>query len=255
MTLAATDTGAGPPLVVLHGLFGSGRNWATIAKQLGAIRTVHALDLPNHGQSPWTERMGYPDMAAAVRSWMDGRGIGRAALLGHSMGGKAAMVLALTDPARVERLAVVDVAPVRYPPHLLSYVAAMRAVDLSRVTRRAEVDAHLAAVVDDPAERQFLLQNLVNADGGFRWRLNLPVLEAALPDISGFPDLPAGAAYPGPTLFIAGGRSGYVRPEHEPAIRARFPEARLVRVPGAGHWVHAEQPAAMLDALGPFLAG
>lgn len=254
MTLAASDYGAGPPLVVLHGLFGSGRNWAGIARQLAAVRSVHVLDLPNHGQSPWTDAMGYPEMAAAVAGWMDGRGLPAAALLGHSMGGKVAMMLALTQPARVERLVVVDVAPVPYPPHLLAYARAMRAVDLGRITRRAEVDAELAAVVDDTAERQFLLQNLVSGDGGLRWRLNLPVIEAALPAISGFPDLPPEAAYPGPALFIAGGLSRYLQPAHEPAIRARFPAARLVTVPNAGHWVHAERPETVLAELLPFLS-
>ena len=182
-------------------------------------------------------------------------GIGRAALLGHSMGGKVAMLTALLHPSEVDRLVIVDIAPAANPPNLLAYIRAMRAVDLRGVKRRAEVDVALAGVVPDPAERAFLLQNLVIDENAARWRLNLEAIERGFPQILGFPDLPVGAAYRGPALFVAGARSNYIQPEHEPGIRRLFPRARILRIEGAGHWVHAEQPQAFLQTVAPFLSG
>ncbi len=252
LKLAATEYGAGKPVAILHGLFGWGRNWATIAQRLAARRRVIALDLRNHGNSPWAETMTYAEMAEDVRDTLGGP----ATLIGHSMGGKAAMVAALTG-ARVghwvERLIVVDIAPVDYPAPTAE-LDAMRGLDLAAITRRSEADRLMAADIPDPAERAFLLQNLVFGDGPPHWRLNLAGIEQAMPDILGFPELPPGSTYRGPTLFIAGESSGYMRPEHEPAIRDLFPLAEIVRIPDAGHWVHAEQPEAFLAAVEKFLA-
>jgi pimeloyl-ACP methyl ester carboxylesterase len=197
--------------------------------------------------------MSYAEMAGDVAEFIRVRGLGRVALLGHSMGGKATMLLALTEPALVERIVVVDVAPADYEPVLLDYVRAMRQVDLGRVRRRADAEAGLEAVVRDPAERGFLLQNLVLEDEGARWRINLAALEAGLPAIASFPVLPSSVRYEGPALFVAGARSDYVRPEHEPAVRRLFPRAAFARIADAGHWVHAEQPKAFLDTILPFL--
>lgn len=252
--LAAVEHGEGPALAILHGLFGAGRNWAAIAQRLAAHHRVVALDLRNHGASPWADRMGYAEMAEDVRTTMHALGYRRFALIGHSMGGKAAMVLALGQGAAVERLIVVDIAPVAYPPAHLAYVRAMRTLDLGGVKRRGEADARLAPFVADAAERMFLLQNLVFEDGQAHWRLNLATIERAMPLLVGFPALPAGAAYRGPALFIAGGRSDYLRPEYEPEIRRLFPNARVARLADAGHWLHAEQPRAFLDIVEPFLA-
>jgi esterase len=254
VALAAAEQGSGPPLLILHGLFGSGRNWSSPAQRLAAAHHVFALDARNHGASPWADSMTYADMMADVMAFQAARRLGRAAVMGHSMGGKAAMLLALRHAAAVERLVVVDVAPVAYEPALADYVRAMRAADLAGVTRRAQVDAQLAGTVTSPAERAFLLQNLVFEEGRARWRLNLPVIERFMPEISGFPDI-GDVAFGGPALFIAGERSGYVRPEHRPAIERLFPSARIVRVPEAGHWLHAERPDAFLALVAPFLAG
>lgn len=251
--LAATEQGKGPPLVMLHGLFGSARNWASIAKRLAERRRVFALDMRNHGASPWADDMDYGAMAEDVCAFLDAAGLDRTALLGHSMGGKAAMLAALRHPGRIERLVVVDVAPAAYRPVLGAYVEAMQAVDLAGCTRRAEVDAQLRPAVPDPAVRQFLLQNLVAEDGRLRWRLNLDAIGRAMPAISGFPE-PPDRSYDGPALFVAGGRSDYVRPEHEATIRRLFPRATVARVEDAGHWVHAEQPDAFLRTVEPFLA-
>ena len=248
LRLAATEYGAGPSVAILHGLFGWGRNWATIAQRLAARRRVIALDLRNHGNSPWADTMSYAEMAADIRDTLGGP----ATLIGHSMGGKAAMIAALTGDW-VERLIVVDVAPIDYPAPT-DELEAMRALDLAAITRRSEADRLMAADIPDPAERAFLLQNLVFADGNPHWRLNLAGIEQAMPDIIGFPNVPPGAAYRGPTLFIAGANSGYLRPEHEPGIQRLFPSAEIIRIPDASHWVHAEQPEAFLAAVERFLA-
>ena len=253
--LEAVGYGEGPPLAILHGLFGSGRNWAGVAQRLGAHHRVLALDLRNHGASPWADTMDYAEMAEDVRRALHASGHRRFALLGHSMGGKVAMVLALAHGAEVERLVVVDIAPVAYQPRHLAYVRAMCALHLGAITRRAEADARLAPAVGDAAERAFLLQNLVLDGGEARWRLNLAAIERAMPGLVGFPALPPGAAYAGAALFAAGGRSDYLRPEHEPEIRRLFPNARIARIADAGHWLHAEEPQAFLDIVEPFLVG
>jgi esterase len=255
VALAATEQGSGSPLLILHGLFGSRRNWSTPAQRLGAAHHVFALDARNHGASPWADSMTYADMSEDVQAFAAARGLGPTAVIGHSMGGKTAMLLALKQPEAVERLVIVDVAPVTYPPALAAYVRAMRAVDLAGVSRRAEVDAQLGGAIASPAERAFLLQNLVLESGQARWRLNLPVLDRFMPEISGFPEPAAGASFAGPALFIAGEHSTYVRPEYRPAIERLFPRARIVQVPGAGHWLHAERPDAFLALVMPFLAG
>ena len=243
-----------PPLAILHGLFGAGRNWASIAQRLAAHRPVIAFDLRNHGASDWAGGMQYGDMAEDVLAMLQQRGYRRAALLGHSMGGKTSMLAALRDPDMVERLVVVDIAPVAYRPHHLGYVQAMRDLDLAGITRRGDADALLAAAVPDAAERGFLLQNLVFDGSRARWRLNLEAIEREMPVLAGFPAVPSGATYAGPALFVAGGHSDYVLPEHEPAIRRLFPNARIAQIPDAGHWVHAERPQAFLDLVEPFLS-
>lgn len=256
--LTAVDYGAeqpvsAPVLAVLHGLFGSARNWDSICRRLSAHRRVFAFDLRNHGTSDWADSMDYAALAADVRAALNGRGHRRYALLGHSMGGKAAMAAALGHPGEVERLIVVDIAPVSYPLHHLGLVQAMRRLDLSGITRRSEADARLAPAVPDTAERAFLLQNLVFEGGHARWRLNLAAIERDMSGLAGFPEFDPGLAYPGPTLFVAGGRSDYVLPEYEPAIRRLFPKSEIRRIEDAGHWVHAEQPDVFVATVEEFL--
>jgi esterase len=256
LDLAVTEHGSGgPPLLVLHGVFGAARNWSSVARRLAGTHHVLALDARNHGASPWAETMLYAEMVEDVARLRRARGLGRVTLLGHSMGGKTAMLDALEHPGEVERLVVVDVAPAAYPPVLAAYARALRAVDLTGVTRRSEIDARLACMIADPGDRAFLLQNLVLDDDGARWRLNLPVIERFMPEISGFPETAAGRLYPGPTLFIGGAASSYIRPEHRPTIERLFPNAGIVHIPDAGHWVHAERPRQFIEAVTPFLAG
>ena len=252
--LAASEAGTGSPVIILHGLFGSGTNWRSIAQQLQKRHRVLTVDLRNHGASPWADEMSYAAMAGDVRALAERKGLERVSVIGHSMGGKTAMMLALDAPELVDRLVVVDVAPAVYPPSLRAYVRAMRGLPLSQLKRRAEADEALGATIPDPAIRAFLLQNLVpEPNGNVRWRLNLDVIERTMAVIEGWPDLTADRVYPGPVLFVAGGRSGYIRPEHQPVITQHFPNARLVTVERAGHWVHAEEPAAFLATVGPFL--
>jgi pimeloyl-ACP methyl ester carboxylesterase len=251
--LVATEQGSGPPLLILHGLFGSATNWTGIARRLAAGRRVFALDLRNHGRSPWSDAVGYAAQAEDLDRFIRRHEIAPATLLGHSMGGKTAMALALREPDLVARLIVVDVAPAAYPPVLGAYAEAMRAIDPRRLARRAEADALLAERIPEAPIRSFLLQNLVAGPEGLGWRLNLDALAAGMAEISGFPALPPAARYDGPTLFIRGERSDYVEARHEPAIRERFPRAEIVTIAGAGHWVHAERPDAFLEAVERFL--
>ena len=235
----ATTTTAAPPLVIAHGLYGSGRNWGVIARRLADRRDVVTVDMRNHGFSPRFATQTYPDMAADLAEVIISLG-GQADLLGHSMGGKAAMLLALTRPALVRRLVVADIAPVAYTHDQTRHVRAMRGLDLATITTRADADSALAATVNDPALRAFFLQSLDLREKPPVWRLNLDVLEAEMPKIIGWPTVTG--HFDGPTLFLTGAESSYVLPEHRDTIRTLFPKARFAEIPGAGHWLHAEKP-------------
>lgn len=228
-----------PVLLVLHGLYGQQGNWATHARELSTDFTVYALDARNHGQSPWADSMTLPEMAQDVLDTMAALGLERVQLLGHSMGGKTAMLLALLQPARVQSLLVVDIVPVAYPRGDVQVLQGLQALDLPQIRSRSEADAQLAQHVATPAVRDFLLTNLVKSPEGFRWRFNLPVLVRSFGEIIGWPQTPG--RYEGPVLFIRGANSDYVLPEHQAATQALFPQARLKTIQGAGHWVHSEK--------------
>lgn len=243
------DTGR--PLVILHGLLGSARNWTALAKQLGDSARVFALDLRNHGRSPWAEAMSFNAMAGDVAAFIERHELRPATVIGHSLGGKVAMRLALSHPSLVDRLVVVDVAPVAYRHSFAGYIEALRRIDLSALRRRTEADQALEQAIPEPGIRSFLLQNLVQSDAGFSWRINLAALADNMSELMGFPVEPA-AAYRGPTLFLAGGRSDYIGPEHEALIGRLFPQARHAVIEDAGHWVHAERPAEFIAQLQAF---
>ena len=240
-----------PPLVIAHGLYGSARNWGVIARRLADIRDVVAVDMRNHGDSPRFPTQGYPEMAADLAEVI--RSVGAPVdLLGHSMGGKAAMQLALTSGALIRRLVLADIAPVAYDHDQSRHVQAMRGLDLAGVSTRAEADRRLAATVDDPALRAFFLQSLdMKAPGGPRWKLNLDVLEAEMSKITGWPGTTG--RFERPALFLTGAQSRYVRPEHRATIRALFPKARFAKLPDAGHWLHAEKPREFEETVRVFL--
>ncbi|GAB4304653.1 MAG: alpha/beta fold hydrolase [Roseovarius sp.] len=241
------DTGR-PPLLIAHGLFGSGRNWGVIARRLADRGRVVAVDMRNHGRSPWHATHSYPELAADLAEVIAHLG-GPADVVGHSMGGKAAMVLALSRPELVRRLIVADIAPVAYGHSQSQHIAAMRALDLDAIARRSEAREQLAARVADPQLAAFFVQSLDIAK--HRWMLNLDTLEAEMPRILGFPRIDG--RFAGPTLFLSGAASDYVRPEHRPRIRELFPNARFARIPGAGHWLHAERPRAFEAAVRAWL--
>ncbi len=255
LELSFNEYGAGPPLVVLHGLFGSKRNFSAIARRLADAFQVITVDLRNHGESPWDNRHDYPALAADVAQLIERQLGGPAAVIGHSMGGKAAMLLALTRPELVERLVVVDIPPARSRGTPIDYVHAMQAVPLAQLSRRSEVEEALATVIVDPVVRGFLVTNIASRPDGLAWIPNLDAIERQFDTILDWPTLPAGTQYPGPTLFLTGATSAFVAPAHEPVIRQLFPAARLEQIAAAGHWVHAEQPEAFLAAVRRFLKG
>ncbi len=239
---------AEPPLLIVHGLFGSARNWSVIAKRLSDVRQVLTVDMRNHGQSPWAPSQSYEDMAGDLAEVLED--VGPADVLGHSMGGKAAMVLALTRPELVTRLIVADIAPVTYRHSQSDKIAAMRAVDLDAVERRSDADAQLARHLDDPALCSFFTQSLDLKEK--RWRLNLDVLGAEMEKIIGFPEVTG--QFGKPTLFLTGGNSDYVGRDDRDTITALFPKARFIGIPGAGHWVHADKPKEFVAAVSEWLA-
>jgi pimeloyl-ACP methyl ester carboxylesterase len=228
-----------PPLLIVHGLYGSARNWGVIAKRLSDSRRVVAVDMRNHGASDWQNSHSYVDMAADLAQVIAAQG-GVMDVVGHSMGGKAAMMLALQYGERVNRLMVADIAPVSYGHSQIQFIEAMRAVDLGLVSRRSDAAEQLAAQGVDPALQSFFTQSLDVA--GRRWMLNLDVLAQEMPKILGFPRITDAVSWGGATLFLSGAQSDYVRPQHRPLIKSLFPEARFAKIPGAGHWLHAEKP-------------
>ncbi|NGM19348.1 alpha/beta fold hydrolase [Roseomonas stagni] len=253
MKLNLVATGDGPAVVLLHGLLGAAQNFGAIQKAIAAKgRRVLALDLRNHGNSPHAEGMGYATMAADVAETLQDAGAWPAAVIGHSMGGKVAMALALARPEGVERLLVADIAPVTYPtPVFTRYIAAMQAIPLREGLTRRDADAALVEAVPEPPLRAFLLQNLVFTEQPPRWRIGLGEIAAGMGEIGGWPALPG--RYEGPVLVLSGDASAYVKPEHHAAIRALFPAARFAGI-AAGHWLHAENPRAFLAAVEEFLA-
>ena len=233
------EAGDARALLIVHGLFGSARNWGAIAKRLSDRGTVICVDMRNHGESFWSDQHSYADLGADLAEVIEAEGAPMD-VLGHSMGGKASMMLALTRPDLVGRLLVADIAPVAYTHSQAHLIAAMRALALDALESRGAADAALAAHIDDPGVRAFLLQSLDLRSDPPRWRLNLDTLAAEMPRIIGWPDV--SGSHDGPTLFLSGGDSDYVLPEHRARIRAFFPAARLAKLPGAGHWLHAEAP-------------
>jgi pimeloyl-ACP methyl ester carboxylesterase len=254
---------AGSRVVFLHGLFGQGRNWMTIAKALADTHRVTLVDLPNHGRSAWTEHVDYLDMAGQVAAMLEADG--PATVVGHSMGGKVAMVLAITRPELVERLVVADMSPVDYGLEMeatggvLGYARILLDLDLARVHRREDADRLLAGPVPSTTIRSFLLQNLRRDDtagrNGWRWAANLEAIVRDGEALSAWPDgaLAGRPPYAGRVLWLAGERSGYVQPAYDEAMRRWFPHYRKVTIKGAGHWLHSEKPDIFVAALRRFL--
>lgn len=250
-----SERGNGPPLVILHGLYGSASNWSRHARWLAEHYRVITPDLRNHGDSPHALPMDYPAMAADLERLLDDCGCESATVLGHSMGGKAAMALALQAPQRVQALVVVDIAPVDYGTHNNEHVSileAMAAVDLEQVTSRRDVDAALADAVPTTMVRQFLLTNLQRGDHGWQWRIPVRDLLSSLPDLMDFPF--ADVRYNGPTLFLRGAESAHQDDRHAGAVARFFPSAEQATIANAGHWLHVEQADTFAATLKEWLA-
>ncbi|TBN43715.1 alpha/beta fold hydrolase [Paracoccus subflavus] len=242
----------GVPILMAHGLFGQARNLGALARRLSESRRVVVVDMRNHGDSFHDPDHGYPALAGDLADAIAGLG-GRADVVGHSMGGKAAMALALTHPRMVRKLAVMDIAPLSYKHSQIGLIVAMESLDLSAIDRRSAADAALARHVDDPGIRAFLLQSLDLKSDPAAWRMNLCALRDQMDRLVGWPDdLPKGS-FDGPMLEIAGERSDYVSEAGQAALREHFPQARVVRVKGAGHWLHADAPQAVAQILVGFL--
>ncbi|WP_111411895.1 alpha/beta fold hydrolase [Billgrantia lactosivorans] len=247
------DTGGeGPPLIVVHGLLGSADNWRSHVKQWQARRRVVAVDLRNHGRSPHAEGMSYREMAGDLLALMDRLQITRAHLLGHSMGGKIVITLARLAPERVVSLIVADIAPQAYGHGHDAIFAGLRHLQRGKPTNRREADALLSEHVEERGVRLFLATNLERGDNGaLRLRIGLDQIEAGYRDIM---QAPAGeGAFEGPTLVLRGGKSHYVPDSALPNLREVLPNARLVTLEEAGHWLHAEQPEAFQSAVEEFL--
>jgi esterase len=244
--------GNGPPVIRLHGLFGTARNLGVVARGLSAQARVISLDLRNHGDSPHDPDMDYTIMAADVAETMAAAGIASAHIAGHSMGGKVAMMLALTQPDRVEKLVVMDIAPIRYAHDYDGYAEAMKQIPLDNHVNRRQANEILSSSIPDPNLRIFLLSNLVLGPNP-HWRFGLDEIGGAMPHILDW-NLPSGTApYTGPALFLRGGNSHYVTPESTAPIKALFPAAKIQTIENAAHWLHAEQPKAVVAALQEFL--
>lgn len=240
-------------MVLLHGLFGSGSNLGVLARSLRESCTVYSPDLPNHGRSAWLPDPDLPCLADSVARWMDAEGLSQVHLVGHSLGGKVAMQLALQDPARVLSLVVADISPVVYPASHDGVFAALAAVAGARCAHREDAARLMAVHLEDERVIQFLLTSLQrNAEGVLDWRFDREGLESAYSQLLAAPG--AAANYPGPVLFIAGGESDYIRQEHWPVITRLFPQASFKAIAGSGHWLHAEKPELFNSIVKRFLA-
>ena len=238
-----------PGLLIAHGLYGSARNWGVIAKRLSDDRQVVAVDMRNHGQSDWKKTHSYHDLADDMAEVLTHLG-GPFDVMGHSMGGKASMLLAIDQPQLVNRLIVADIAPIGYSHTQAQHIEAMRSVDLSRVEKRSDASELLVPLVEDLQLVSFFLQSLDVKNR--RWILNLDVLEKEMARIIGFPDI--AGQYDGRTLFLSGAASDYVKREHRPEIKRLFPHAQFAKIPGAEHWLHAQKPREFEAAVRTWLA-
>jgi len=254
VTLAAQETGAGPPVVILHGLFGSKRNWQSVARKLAGEFRVFSVDLRNHGDSPHRPDMNYASMAADIGLFLEQSNIRDAALIGHSMGGKAAMTYALHAPVAIRRLVIVDIAPRAYRNEYGEMLRAMNALDLATLKRRRDADEALATVIPAHEVRMFILQNLRFGDGAPKWRINLPAISDAIDDIVGAIPITRDARFERPMHVIRGEHSDRVGQADLAMLAPLFPRLGLSTITSAGHWPHSENPTEFLGELTTILS-
>lgn len=245
------QTGQGADVILIHGLFGSLDNLGMVAKGLKDHYRVTSVDVRNHGQSFHENTMSYDELAQDVINTMDNLAIESAHILGHSMGGKIAMQLAVNHSVRIEKLMVADIAPVAYPPHHQKIIEGLLAINLDQVTSRKDADQQLAQYVDDQGVRQFLLRNIGQTDGKFHFKCNLNNIANCYPQVMS--GMLLEQSFNGDTLFIKGGNSDYIKAEHRTVIQTLFPNSRAKIIQNTGHWLHAEKPTAFNKIINDFL--
>lgn len=247
MKLHYREMGEGQPFVILHGLFGFSDNWQTHAKKLAEYYRVILVDQRNHGHSDWSNDFSYELMAEDLHELCVDLKLEKIILMGHSMGGKTAMLFAQHYPDVIDKLIVVDMGIKRYPMHHQQILAGLNEIDLSQINVRSEVDEILKNYIDSVGIRQFLLKNIYwKEKGKLAWRMNIPVLEREMDAI--LTSLNIEDCFI-PTLFIRGELSNYILDEDIESIENSFPDSELVTIPGAGHWVHAEAPELFLESV------
>lgn len=250
MKLYSQILGEGEPLIIMHGVFGMSDNWQTLGRKWSENYEVHLLDMRNHGRSPHSEDFSYELMSDDLVEYMDSHNIEKARILGHSMGGKVAMLFSVFNPERTERLVVADIAPKPYKPHHQQILDALQNLDLQNIESRAEASEQFA--IKEEGTRQFLLKSLYWKDKGqLAWRFNVPVIAREIVNVG--EGLAGQAIYYGPTLFVRGGNSWYIKDDDMDEIAIHFPEARLETIDGAGHWLHAEKPREFFSVVDAFL--
>jgi esterase len=248
-------SGSGMPVVILHGLFGSARNWQTIARRLATDYSVITVDLRNHGSSPHVARMDYVALGADLSKLLETLDLRDVSLIGHSMGGKTAMTLVLREPDRIARLIVVDIGPGAYANEYDEMLDAMTNLDLDTITSRGDADSRLAPAIPDKDIRLFILHSLrFNGDVPPTWRFNLATIRNGIGDLIGAIPCAETARFDRPAYFIGGENSTRIRDGDLAAIGRHFPTARMVTISNAGHWPHAENPQEFLTKLRRVLA-
>lgn len=246
-TIYASTSGQGPDVLLLHGLFGQGSNLRAIGRAFEGEFRVHCLDLPDHGRSVWLDKASLSHYAQAIVLWMSELGIASAHVVGHSLGGKVAMQLALSRAPLVNRLVVADIAPVAYAGQHTSVFDALQQVVEAGCPSRQAADEVLAGLIEDPGVRGYLLMALERREGTYDWRFNVQGLLRGYARLCAAPDFDR--VFTGQTLFLRGADSEYVRAEHEITMKQWFTESQLVSLAGAGHWLHVDQPEAFCDQV------
>ena len=256
LVLHCEKFGDGPDLIILHGLFGSGNNWKSFAKKLSKDFRISLVDLRNHGRSPHSEEMDYDVMLEDVLLFLEQKIAGSVSIFGHSMGGKTAMQLALRHPQKIQNLIVGDISPVVYTQTYghKNYLQALSNIPLTNGLTRTKIDNLLSKSIQESTIRSFLLTNLEIQGGQSSWKINLKALEENLNNLLDFPIDPKMLPFDGKTLFIAGKNSNYIQTHHQPILHRWFPNHRLVRLKNCGHWIHIQQPEALIKTLKYFLS-
>ncbi len=250
--LHSESFGQGPDVIFLHGLFGAGDNWRSVGRQLADSYRVHLLDLPNHGKSDWIDTQKLQILSDIIGNWIEQQGIKQYHLLGHSMGGKIAMQMALNPHyGDIQKLIVVDISPKQYPPHHQDVFKALNRVDFNILKDRKSIDEDMKDLVTDNVVRQFLLKSLYKKDDQLAWRFNVKTLEQNYEAVASAPT--DSGAFEGPSLFIKGKNSSYIQAEDQPVIARLFPNAKAKIIEGAGHWPHAEKPTVFTKIVKDFL--